>query len=140
MDEFDDAEINPDEAFDGDPDMIYEFLGEFMANGASEQIYRRHYCDIVANKVYNEFGVDGMCELLLSMDRRAEWISDIIIESSDLDDIAFKKFGTFDPDIAVKARSTNALKEMNEKLWRLRKKYAKLIVEEIIQGTSNDPV
>jgi hypothetical protein len=100
-------------------------------------LYRRHYCDIVAHKVYNEFGVDGMCELMMAMDKKADWISDIIIESPDLDNIAFKKYGTFDPELAAKARHTKALQELNEKLWRLRRKYARLIVDEIM-GTEEE--
>ena len=119
---------------EGEPtEMMAEFLSQFMSAGTSEQIYRRHYCDIVAHKVYNEFGYDGMCELMLSMDKKADWISDIILESSDLDNIAFKKYGTFDPHISAKARHTQSFKELNEKLWRLRRKYAKLIVDEIMQ-------
>ena len=129
MEEYDDSEKEPP------AEMIAEFISQFMATDGAEQIYRKHYCDIVAHKVYNEFGVDGMCELLISMDKRAQWISDILIESSDLDDIAFKKYGTFDPDLAMKARNTKAIQEMNEKLWRLRRKYARLIVDEIIGGS-----
>lgn len=123
------------EPFDESEDpkeMMAEFLSQFMSAGTSEYLYRRHYCDIVAHKVYNEFGVDGMCELMMAMDKRADWISDIIIEAPDLDNIAFKKYGTFDAELAKKARHTKALEELNQKLWRLRRKYARLIVDEIM--------
>lgn len=113
-------------------EMMAEFLSQFMSSSSSEYLYRRHYCDIIAHKVYNEFGIDGMCELMMAMDKKAAWISDIIIEVTDLDNIAFKKYGTFDPELAFKARNTKALQELNEKLWRLRRKYARLIVEEIM--------
>lgn len=123
----------PFEDADGEPtEMMADFLSQFMTTGSAEQIYRKHYCDIIAHKVYNEFGVDGMCELMMSMDKKADWIADIILEAPDLDNIAFKKYGTFDDDLVTKARSTKAFKELNEKLWRLRRKYAKLIVDEIM--------
>lgn len=115
-------------------ELMAEFISSFMTAGSAEQIYRKHYCDIIAHKVYNEFGMDGMCELMMSMDRKADWISDIILEAPDLDNIAFKKYGVFDQDLAAKARSTKAFKELNEKLWRLRRKYARLIVTEIMEG------
>jgi hypothetical protein len=43
----------------------------------------------------------------------------------------FAKFGVYDEDITAKARQTNAMYEMNKKIWRLRKRYTKLIVDEI---------
>jgi hypothetical protein len=125
----------PFEEPDREPtEMMAEFLSQFMAAGSADYLYRRHYCDIIAHKVYNEFGIDGMCELMMSMDKKADWISDIIIEAADLDNIAFKKYGTFDPELALKARSTKSLQELNEKLWRLRRKYARLIVDEIMES------
>jgi hypothetical protein len=70
---------------------------------------------------------------MMAMDKKADWISDILIEAPDLDNIAFKTYGTFDDKLAQKARQTEALREFNEKLWRLRRKYAKLIVAEIME-------
>lgn len=130
MDEFfdeteDDGEV-PQE-------ILAEFVGAFMGAGmAAESLYRQHYCDMIAQKVYNEFGLDGMCELMMAMDKKADWISDIILEAPDLENIAFKKYGVYDPNISTKARQTKAIQELNTKLWRLRKKYAKLIVDEIM--------
>lgn len=127
MDEpFEEPENEPNE-------IMAEFISQFMTAGSAEQIYRRHYCDIIAHKVYNEFGMDGMCELMMSMEKKSDWIADIILEAPDLDNIAFKKYGTFDYDLVSKARTTKAFKELNEKLWRLRRKYAKLIVDEIME-------
>jgi hypothetical protein len=83
--------------------------------------------------VYNEFGYDGLAEMMMSMDKKADWISDILIEAPDLDNIAFKVYGTFDDKLADKARQTDALREFNDKLWRLRRKYSKLIVAEIME-------
>lgn len=131
-----------DESFDDDmpiepSEAMAEFISQFLNEANGEQTYRQHYCDLVASRVWNDFGIDGMCELMMAMDRKAEWISDIIIESSDLENIMFKKYGTWDSQLAKKARSTKSMQELNEKLWRLRRKYAKLIVDEIIQTEAN---
>lgn len=129
---------NMEEPEDQEPtELMAEFISQFMSSGTAEVIYRKHYCDIVASKVYNEFGADGLCELMISMDKRADWISDILIEAPDLDNIAFKNYGVFDDKMAVKARHTKALQELNEKIWRLRRKYSKLIVEEIMSWDEN---
>jgi len=109
------------------------WVGEFMSSATEAQNkYRHNYCRIIANKVFDEFGVDGFCELLMAMDSRAGWITDIIIESSDLDDIMFNKYGVYDQDVVLKARRTSSIDELNSKIWRLRKKYAKAIVDEIM--------
>jgi hypothetical protein len=67
--------------------------------------------------------------------------ANIIIENNDLDEILFKKYGVYDDNIVSKARKTEAVQEMNSKIWRLRRKYAKAIVEELmlapLDGTKN---
>jgi hypothetical protein len=93
---------------------------------------------MIANRVYAEFGHEGMCELMIAMDKKAGWISDIIIENNDLDEILFKKYGVYDHNIVSKARKTEAVQEMNSKIWRLRRKYAKAIVEELMLAPSED--
>lgn len=126
MDENEDESVEPSE-------VMAEFISQFMSAGSSDQIYRKHYCDVMASKIYNQFGLDGMAEMMMSMDRKAEWISDIILESADLENIMFKKYGTWDANVIKKTRGTKAMQELNEKLWRLRRKYAKLIVEELME-------
>ena len=83
-------------------------------------------------RVYNEFGFEGLCELLISIDKRGHWITDIMIENNDIDDILFRKYGVFDSDSIKKARTTDAMAEMNQKVWKLRRKYAKLIADELM--------
>jgi hypothetical protein len=112
---------------------LSEFVANFMegANDA-EATYRKHYCQMVVNKIHSEFGYEGLCELMITMDKRAGWISDILIESPDLDEILFKKYNIYDDDIASKARDTVAMQDLNGKIWRLRRKYSRLIVDELM--------
>jgi hypothetical protein len=77
-----------------------------------------------------------MCELMMAIDKRAGWVSDIIIEDNDIHDVLFRDYGVFDNDAIIKARMSSQLTEMNKKIWRLRKKYSKLIAEEIASGAS----
>lgn len=116
------------------------WLSEFMSQSQKAQrMYRSHFCNIVVNQLWEEFGVEGMCELMLAIDKRAGWISDIIIEDTDIHDALFDVHGVFDDEAIVKARMSNELTEMNRKIWRLRRKYAKLIAQEIINaGKSED--
>lgn len=133
MDEDDFDEI------DVPPEVMAEFISTFMSSAAmAEGLYRRAFCDVVAGRIYDEFGAEGLCELMISLDKKGEWISDILFESPDLENIAFTKYGIYDEQIAKKARYTKAMAEMNTKMWRLRKKYAKLIVDEIVTGDGAD--
>ena len=121
------------------PESLAEFISAFMSTAAqTEFIYRKNYCTTVANRIYSEWGSEGFCEMMVAMDRKADWISDILFESPDLADIAFQKYGIYDQNITKKARETDAMIELNKKLWRLRRKYAKLIVDEIIAKDSQE--
>lgn len=137
MDEF--IEFEPEDGDEPTKEELAIWLSEFM-NSASEaeHMYRSHFCDLVVNRVYSEFGLEGLCNLMMSIDKKANWISDIIIENSDLDDILFKKFGTYDNDSIRKARATKAMSEMNEKMWKLRRRYAKLIADELMGAGATD--
>ena len=118
---------------------LVNFISEFMASSMNVgQVYRSHLVETVAARVYDEFGSDGLCDLMLKIDEQANWISDIVIDTPDLDEVMFKRHGTFDMDLVAKARQTEGLLELNRKIWRLRKKYALMIVDEIFEK-ENDP-
>jgi len=108
------------------------WLSDFMSQGQKAQsMYRSHFCRIVVERLFEEFGVDGMCELMMAIDQRAGWISDIIIEDADIHDALFKHHGIYDDKAIQKTRDSNELKKLNKKIWRLRKKYSRLIAAEI---------
>ena len=111
------------------------WISEFMSNSQkARNMYRSHFCSIIANRIHDEFGVEGLCELMMAIDKRAGWISDIIIEDADIHDALFTAHGIYDDKAIVKARMSQEMTEMNKKIWRLRKKYSKLIAEEIFYG------
>tara|TARA_B110001454_G_scaffold214808_1_gene235183 strand:- start:6374 stop:6862 length:489 start_codon:yes stop_codon:yes gene_type:complete len=138
--ESEDVEIEPREP---SREELVNFISEFMASSLNvEQVYRSHLVETVAARVYSEFGQDGLCDLMMKIDERANWISDIIIEQPDLDDVMFKRHGVYDHQIMEKARKTDALLELNQKIWRLRKKYARAIVDELFESSKPtfDPI
>lgn len=118
-------------------DELLDYLADFIREGRhAEKMYRENFCELVVNKVFEDFGYEGLCNLMIKIDGKANWISDILIENSDFDDVMFKKYGIYDPTICEKARNTESMMEMNSKIWRLRKRYAGIIVDEIMaQGT-----
>lgn len=121
------------------PEELAIWLSEFMNQGQkAEKMYRVNLCSIIVDRIWQEFGVEGMCELMVSIDRRAGWISDILIEDADIHDVLFAQHGVFDNNAIEKARMSEQLVEFNRKIWRLRRKYAKLIAEEIFAGPTGE--
>jgi hypothetical protein len=111
---------------------VVAFMADFLNEARNaDEVFRANYCELVVNRIFDEFGHEGLCNLMMAIDQRANWISDILIEDSDIDNILFKTYGTYDPDAIKKARDTDSLMEMNSKLWKLRKKYARIIAHEI---------
>lgn len=116
-------------------DELLNYLSDFMKEGRhAEKLYRENFCELVVNKVFEDFGYEGLCNLMIKIDGKANWISDILIENSDFDDVMFKKYGVYDPLVCDKARNTESMMEMNSKIWKLRKRYAGIIVDEIMTG------
>jgi cell fate (sporulation/competence/biofilm development) regulator YlbF (YheA/YmcA/DUF963 family) len=70
--------------------------------------------------------------MMQQMDLKANWVSDIIFEASDFDNALFKRHGTYDDEIVEKARQTQAFIDLNKKIWRLRRRYANIIVDEVM--------
>ena len=112
------------------------WLSDYMSNSISaETMYRTHLLDLITDRVYEEFGKDGLCKLMFAIDKKGKWISDIMLEDNDFDDVLFSEYGLYDRDIVKKARETDAIMEMNQKIWRLRRKYSRLIVAEVMDPT-----
>lgn len=129
---------NEDDPTDVSRQELIEFLGEFMSGSMRiDQVYRTHLCDTLVKRVHQEFGSEGLAEMMLKIDECGGWISDILLEAPDLENAMYERFGVYDPEITTKARDTRAMYEMNKKIWRLRKRYAKLIVDEVFESPSD---
>ena len=114
------------------PDSIFDHLAAAM-DGESQQAmaYRRDLCLILAGKIKSEFGVEGLCELIGGIDANGGWISDILLESGDIDDVLFAQHGVYIQNSIDLARKTEAMKKFQRALWSARRRYAKMMAEEI---------
>jgi hypothetical protein len=114
------------------PDSVFDNLASAM-DGESEQAmaYRRDLCLILAGKVKSEFGIEGLCELIGGIDIAAGWISDILLESGDIDNHLFSEYGVYMENSIDLARKTESMKKFQRSLWSTRRRYAKMMAEEI---------
>lgn len=124
MSDSDDAEFTRED--------LIEMIGEFMTGSMRvEDLYRSHLCDTIVHRVFDEFGAEGLAELMIKVENRGDWIVDMLFDCNDLHDAMFKHHGAYDDDITMKARTTMAMAEMHKKIANLRKRYTKKIVDEI---------
>ncbi len=111
---------------------IMDFLSQFMGGMSdAESLYRHNACTMVVDKVFSEFGQDGLCEMMMAIDARGNWMTDIIVEASDIEDVLFKKYGVFATDALDMARDTDAMAELHKRLWSLRRRYVAKIADEL---------
>ena len=115
-------------------------IADFItANMDVSSVFRSHLVETLVSRVYDEFGDEGLCDMMLKIDERANWVSDILIDGPELDDQMFKRHQAYDHDVLDKARGTQAMMEFNKKIFRLRTKYCRLIVDEIVQTERSAP-
>lgn len=113
-------------------DSVFDHLAEAMDGESLLALeYRRDLCLLLAGKIKTEFGVEGLCELIAGIDNTAGWVSDILLESSDIDDVLFRDYGVYIEDSIDLARKTNAMKKFQKSLWSSRRRYAKMMADEI---------
>lgn len=125
-------DMNMDGESNEHPDSIFDHLAAAMDGESAEAFnYRKDLCVILANKIKDEFGLEGLCEMLSAIDGTAGWISDILIESSDVDDVLFQEYGIYVDNSLDLARKTKAMEQFSKSLWRSRRRYAKLMATEI---------
>jgi hypothetical protein len=111
---------------------ILDFLSQFMSGASNaEHLYRQNACLMVVDKVFSEFGEDGLCEMMMAIDYRGNWLTDILVQASDIEDVLFKKYGVFTSDALGRAQNTEAMAEFHKKMWSLRRRYIAKIADEL---------
>lgn len=113
-------------------DSVFDHLAEAM-DGESIQAmeYRRDLCQILAGKIKFEFGVEGLCELISGIDVAGNWVSDILIESGDIDNVLFDEYGVYIDNSIDLARKTEAMRKFQKALWSARRRYSKMMADEV---------
>lgn len=113
-------------------DSVFDYLAEAMDGESLLAFeYRKDVCLLLAGKIKTEFGIEGLCELIAGIDTTAGWVSDILLESSDIDDVLFEEHGIYVEESINLAKKTTAMKKFQKSLWASRRRYAKMMADEI---------
>jgi hypothetical protein len=69
--------------------------------------YRRQICRRLARQTYNQFGIDGLMDLLTGIDDAGRFSSVVVIDRDEIDNFLFETYGIFDPDMFEKVQMTD---------------------------------
>lgn len=66
--------------------------------------YRRQICRRLSKQIYNQFGIDGLLDLLTGIDEAGRFSSVVVIDRDEIDNFLFEQYGIFDPDMFEKVQ------------------------------------
>lgn len=70
--------------------------------------YRRQICRRLAHQTYNQFGIDGLLDLLSGIDDAGRFNSIVVIDRDEVDNFLFENYAIFDPEMFLKVQMTEA--------------------------------
>lgn len=85
-----------------EPDENFSKLVESATNPAA--FFRRGVCRRIAHQIHNQFGVEGLYDLLTGIDDIGKFVSVVIADRDEIDNYLFETHGTFDPDMFEKVQ------------------------------------
>lgn len=94
MSEFDEYPALPNENFSK--------LVESATNPAA--FFRRGICRRLVHQINNQFGVEGLYDLLTGIDEVGKFASVVVIDRDEVDNYLFEEHGVFDPDMFEKVQ------------------------------------
>lgn len=87
------------------PPMNFGKLVESATNPAA--FFRRGVCRRLVRQIHNQFGVEGLYDLLTGIDDTGKFVSIVIADRDEIDNYLFEQHGTFDPDMFDKVQLTD---------------------------------
>jgi hypothetical protein len=78
------------------------------------------------------FGDEALLELLVAIDRKGRWETEIIAEQADVDNILMSKYGAFDDEMWEKIQDTKAWAEMHREVFTVSKKWIETAIDEVM--------
>lgn len=95
--------------------------------------YRRQICTRLARQTYNQFGIDGLLDLLSGIDEAGRFSSIVVIDRDEIDNYLFDNYGIFDPDMFEKIQMTEEWDEFVAKVLDFSGRAMGSIIESIVQ-------
>lgn len=99
--------------------------------------YRKELCKRLARQIHNQFGADGLFDLLTGIDEIGNLASLVILERTEIENYVFQRHGIFDPDMFEKIQLSDEWDELiSEVIEDAGLKVAK-IIDAIVEDESD---
>lgn len=69
--------------------------------------FRRTFCRRLAKQVFNQFGQEGLLDLLTGIDIAGKFVSVVVADKSEIEDYLFKEHGVYDEDMFERIQMTD---------------------------------
>lgn len=119
-----------------DDDLTPEKLQRIVESATNPVVsYRRQICRRLARQTYNQFGIDGLLDLLSGIDDAGRFASVVVIDRDEVDNFLFDNYAIFDPDMFEKVQMT----EEWDAFIADTMSEAGRVIGEIVQSIIEDP-
>lgn len=82
-----------------DPDKLHKIVQSAIN---PLEVFRRAFCQRLAESVNNQFGDEGLYDLLLGIDAVGNFGSVVVVNRDEIDNYMFSTYGTFDESMYEK--------------------------------------
>lgn len=96
--------------------------------------YRRQICRRLARQTYNQFGLEGLFDLLGGIDDAGSFCSVVVAEKSEIENYVFNKYGVFDNDIYEKIILSEEWSDFIEEMLESASDKMAEIIADIVDG------
>jgi hypothetical protein len=117
------------------PRNIIEELSKFIAQHIEKEDDMNRRVRDYLDELYEQFDDDEeVSDFIMNyVQRRHGWDLEIVLSESDVEEMFFKVFDGYDPEMWGKVRNTDAVRELHYEVYKLSQFYAKKAVNEVLQ-------
>lgn len=99
--------------------------------------YRREICYRLVRQTYNQFGMEGLYDILTGVDNIGKMASVVVSDKNEIEDYLFSEYGIFDQDIFEKMQLSQEWDEFIAELLDWSSQRIAHILQVIIEDEAN---
>jgi hypothetical protein len=95
--------------------------------------YRREICFRLVRQTYNQFGMEGLYDILTGVDNIGSMTSVVVSDRNEIENYVFEHYGIFDPDIFEKMQLSQEWEDFMGELLEWSSQRIADIIEKVIE-------
>jgi hypothetical protein len=112
---------------------------ERLINSAANPVvaYRREICFRLVRQTYNQFGMEGLYDILTGVDNIGSMTSVVVSDRNEIENYVFEKYGIFDPDMFEKMQLSQDWEDFMGELLEWSSQRIADIIDKVIEDEKN---